>query len=171
MVTSCGTAESIELSRLVREVVWISCSRTEGVMEVEEEKHRYRNHFIGRNKNANCNPHCYPGASAQSQRAPIAALQVLGRLSKRNAPPHKGSWTKGNFCKSNNQDGLLVGTTDPITKSEVLFAVAGQQVRVPSTELHRFALNPPVRTSTDPSPDSKDYLRRTSPRGFWFLIG
>ena len=50
-VTSGGTAESIELSRLIKETVRISWSRTKDVMEVGEEKHIYRNHSIGRNKN------------------------------------------------------------------------------------------------------------------------
>jgi hypothetical protein len=54
VVTSCGTAESIEPNRLIKETVWILGSRTEGGMEVEE-KHIYRNHFIGRNK-TNCIP-------------------------------------------------------------------------------------------------------------------
>ena len=50
-VTSCGTTESIELSRLIKETVRISGSGTEGAMAVEDEKHVRGNYFISGNKN------------------------------------------------------------------------------------------------------------------------
>ena len=50
MVTSCGTTESIELSQVIKETVWIWRSKMEIGTEVEDEKCTDGNHFIRRNK-------------------------------------------------------------------------------------------------------------------------
>ena len=57
-------------------------------------------------------PVYYPGASAEGQRASTTALQVLGRLSRRNALRDKSDRTKGIFVnpilgRSDNEDLLF----------------------------------------------------------------
>lgn len=87
VVTSCGTTESIELGRPIKATVWISCSRVEGGMEVEEKHIQKSSEEIKTNSNR------APLRNTSERLRP--SLQALGRLPGRNAKAaeHKrGMW-------------------------------------------------------------------------------